>query len=281
MVKITLENFALAFLTYILSLIPMFYLIVNRIINIDSASMVGFPNWFVVFVIYNFPGLALAVIILFGSRSRKYIIAGAAVFLSALLLWGNLIVVGVSPIPESEFEKAAAIYGIKNCGVYRTSPGLNIIKYNVNVTGGTQCYVLILRPEPRNQYIFQIRDGWGNVKVIRELSDTNVFTINYQLLPAGITFLKFLKTGEIKIFAPYAVVDERFRTGRYDFLGFGTRYRDDYVFYFNATQIHATLTLIVPTDNGNTTLNTPVYNPNVTLNVQFYLEIEAIRSGFP
>jgi len=279
MVKITLEKLLLGFLTYILSYILMTYLLVNKIITIEAASTVGVPNWFVAFVICNFPGLALAVIILFGNRSRKYIIAGTAVFLSALLLWGNLIVVGTSPIPESAFEKAAAMYNIKNCGVYRTSPGLNIIKYNVTVTGGTQCYVLILRPEPRNQYIFQIRDGWGKVKVIEELSDTNVFTIDYDLMPAGSVFLWLLDTGRIKTHIPYAVMDERFRTGRYDFLGYGTRYRDDYVFYFNATQIPATLR--VTTDNSTTVEEIPVYNPNVTLNVQFYLEIEAIRSGFP
>jgi len=251
----------LAALVYILCFFFLYILVSLYIIQGGPfLTMSPLPDIIDVFVVFNLPGVALAGLILLGKFNHRYIVPATAVMVSTLVFWSGVIIIGPFPIPETAYEQAAARVGLKNCGVYRTNPGLNTITFDMNVTAGTRCYILILRPEPRNQYVLHIRtNGWASINVVKEESVTNSFYAHYDLMPAGITFLWSADTGRIgdriQLF-----IDGSIKNNPRDFLGFGNRYRDDYIFYFVTK---------APDDK------------KVTLNVKFYAEVNAIWRPFP
>ncbi|MEM2238275.1 MAG: hypothetical protein QXI60_04745 [Thermofilaceae archaeon] len=212
------------------------------------------PGWVNFFIIWNLPGIAMAVLVLIGKPERKYVLAGAAVLLSAAL-WNGYAAVEPFPIQPEVYLQTAAEHGFENCGVFQTIPGENIIDYNWTVKAGKWCVFYIIRPEPRNQYILRIKDGWSNAQVIREKSEAGIFYFDHRIMPAGTTFIRLLKQGRLDEKSMHYSINNDYRGGN-DFVAYGRTYRDDFVFWF---------------------MSRPADNMSSTLLVRLHVVIEARR----
>ncbi|MEM4179854.1 MAG: hypothetical protein QXJ55_09305 [Candidatus Caldarchaeum sp.] len=212
------------------------------------------PGWVNFLIIWNLPGIAMALLVLVGKPERRYVLAGVAILMSAAL-WNGYVAVEPFAIPPETYIQTAAQYGFENCGVFQTVPGENIINYNWTVKAGKWCTFYILRPEPRNQYILRIKDGWSNAHVIREQSATGVFYFDHRIMPVGMTFLGLLKQKELTSTWMHYSINNDYRSGN-DFVAFGRTWRDDFVFWF---------------------MSRPADNMTSTLQVRLYVVIEARR----
>lgn len=189
------------------------------------------PGWFNIYIFWNLPGLVLAALVFIGKAERKYVIAGLAVVVSGLVFW-NVMAVEPFPVPVETYHDFARRGRFQLCGVYQLKLGHNIIDYNATLDKNIQCYLLFLRPDPRNQIVTVSQNSWIKVQVVRENSTTNSFLFNGWMTPAGTTFIWWIRTGEYRNTILVRYVDGWSDYTGYTFRAGGPTYRDDFIFWY-------------------------------------------------
>lgn len=230
------RRFALFLAGYISWAIVAFF-----IANLNGVFVEGllywFPSTFNYFIVWHLPGIVLGLLLDRFKAEKKYFLAAAALVVAGLLF--NVSLVSYSPsIPVEAYERYAKEVGLKLCGVYETKPGINRIVYSEVLSQNTTCYIVILRPEPRGQYVARILD-WGHRTAPTPDSPTNIYIFDGFPNP-DIWFYRLIKEirGEyyrILNFNPVTVGDGPFVINQWP-IGRAPRADLVYWYYFKQTE---------------------------------------------